>query len=308
MKIGWPFVAIDRSKILGVVETGQPDDVAAFDPPNDVSRRIAERVVRFLLDERAARRIPSEFLPLQSGIGNITNAVMAVLGENDDIPPFTMYTEVFQDANVGLMESGRLTGASTSGLTLTAPVLQRVYENMDFFGPRIVLRPQELSNNPEIIRRLGVIGMNAALEVDIYGHANSTHVCGTDLMDGIGGSGDFTRNSYLSILMCPSVAKGGRVSSIVPMVSHVDHSEHSVQVVVTEQGLADLRGLGPVERAHRIIGQCAHPAYRDYLSRYIERARSGHIRHDLTACFELHRNYLDSGQMLADLDLSRMND
>ena len=164
------------------------------------------------------------------------------------------------------------------------------------------MRPQELTNHPGIIRRLGLITMNTALEVDIYGHANSTHVLGTQMMNGIGGSGDFTRNAYLSIYMCPSVQKGGRISSIVPMVTHVDHNEHSVQIVVTEQGLADLRGLGAMERAKAIINNCAHPAYRDYLRRYIESSTLGHERHDLLRCFEMHRNLIEHGAMLPDLD------
>ncbi len=165
-----------------------------------------------------------------------------------------------------------------------------------------MLRPQEISNNPGIARRLGVIATNTAIEADIYGHANSTHFFGTQVMNGLGGSGDFERNAYLSIFMCPSVAKGGKISTIVPMCSHVDHSEHSVQVLVTEQGLADLRGLAPVPRARRIIDTCAHPAYRDYLHRYLESAPAGHIRHDLRRCFELHTNFLEHGSMLPDLD------
>ena len=117
-------------------------------------------------------------------------------------------------------------------------------------------------------------------------------------MNGVGGSGDFTRNAYLSFLMAPSTAKGGRISTVVPMVTHVDHNEHSVQVVVTEQGLADLRGLGPRERARQIIEQCAHPAFRDYLHKYLENSPPGHLRHDLGRCFELHRNLLENGSML----------
>jgi acetyl-CoA hydrolase len=216
--------------------------------------------VSFLLNEMSAGRIPKEFLPFQSGVGNVANAVLATLGEHPDIPPFQMYTEVYQDSCVDLMEKGRLVGASTTALTISPPQLARIYDEMDFFIPRIVMRPQELTNHPGIIRRLGLITMNTALEVDIYGHANSTHVLGTQMMNGIGGSGDFTRNAYLSIYMCPSVQKGGRITSIVPMVTHVDHNEHSVQVVVTEQGLADLRGLGAMERAKAIINNCAHPA------------------------------------------------
>jgi Acetyl-CoA hydrolase/transferase C-terminal domain len=64
-------------------------------------------------------------------------------------------------------------------------------------------------------------------------------------MNGFGGSGDFARNAYLSIFIVPSTAKGGSISTIVPMVTHVDHIEHDVQIIVTEHGLADLRGSSP---------------------------------------------------------------
>lgn len=296
-KIGTPFVSIDPNKIVGIVHTDEPDGVAGFDEPDEVSEKIANHVVRFLLDELRAGRIPPDFLPLQSGVGNVANAVMANLGKSD-VPPFYMYSEVFQDALVDLMENERLLGASTTSLTLSESQLQRIYENMNFFGSRIVLRPQELSNNPGIVRRLGVIAINTALEVDIYGNANSTHVAGTQLMNGIGGSGDFVRNAYMSVMVCPSVAKGGAISAVVPMVSHTDHNEHSVQIIVTEQGLADLRGKGPIERAHTIIEKCANPMYKDYLNRYLKQSRMGHISHDLNTCFDLHRSLLESGSML----------
>ena len=302
-KVGMPYAVVDPRRIMGIIENDEPDRIQPFTPGDWRSRKIADHVLNFLLGEMWAKRIPKEFLPLQSGVGNVGNTVMAVLGETPDIPPFTMYTEVFQDSLVGLMERGKLTAASTTSLTLTPDALQQVYSNMDFFGPRIVLRPQEISNHAGIVLRLGVIAMNTALEVDIYGNVNSSHVFGTDVMNGVGGSGEFTRNGYLSIYMCPSIAKGGKISSIVPMCPHIDNNEHSVQVVATEQGLADLRGLGPMQRAKAIIENCAHPAYRDYLHHYIEKARVGHIRHDLESCYELHLNLMEHGAMLPDLDL-----
>lgn len=302
-RIGWPYATVDPKKVVGIVETDEPDHVPPFSPPDEVSRRIADHVVRFLLEEMAAGRIPKEFLPLQSGVGNVANAVMAGLGEHGDIPAFYMYSEVFQDSLVDLMKSGRLLGASAASLNLSPQKMAQVVEEMDFFGPRIVLRPQEISNHPGIIRRLGVIAMNTALEADIYGNVNSTHVCGQNIMNGVGGSAEFTRNGYLSIFMCPSVSKGGRISHIVPMCPHVDNNEHSVQVLVTDQGLADLRGLGPAQRARLIIERCAHPAYRDYLWEYVERSPLGHIRHDLSRCFELHRNLMEYGSMLPGLKL-----
>ncbi len=296
-KIGLPYASVNPKKIIAVIDNNEPDGMAPLGPPDEISRRIAHKVVDFLLEEQRSGRIPAEFLPLQAGVGNIANAVMSSLGDDPDIHPFTMYTEVFQDSLIDLMEKGQLLGASTCSLTVSDENLQRIYNNMDFFTPRIVLRPQELSNNPGIIRRLGVIALNTALEFDLNGHANSTHVCGTKLVNGIGGSGDFTRNAYLSIFMAPSTVKDGRISTVVPMVTHPDHNEHSVQVFVTEQGLADLRGLGPTEKSRTIIEKCAHPDYRDYLLRYLEGSPSGHISQNLRNAFELHVSLLESGTM-----------
>lgn len=297
-RVGTRYVQIDPKKIVAVVETNLPDAGKLLDKQNPMCQQIADNVVTFLLREMAQGRIPPEFLPLQSGVGNINNAVMARLGDNPDIPPFMMYSEVLQESVVHLLETGKITGASASSLTISADSLRKIYDNMDYFSCRIVLRPQEISNNPEIIRRLGVIALNVGLEFDIYGHANSTHVAGVNLMNGIGGSGDFERNAYLSIFMAPSIAKEGKISTIVPMCSHVDHSEHSVKVIITEQGIADLRGLSPLQRARAIIDNCAHPMYRDYLHRYLENAPGGHIHHDLSHVFDLHRNLIETGSML----------
>ena len=302
-RIGWPYAVVDPKKVIGIVENNEPDHVSDFSPPDKTGHQIAEHVVNFLLDEMRAGRIPQDLLPLQAGVGNVANGVLAALGSHPDIPPFKMYSEVFQDAMVDLMSEEKLLGASATSLTITSGKLKRVVENIDFFAQRIVLRPQEISNHPGIIRRLGVIAMNTALEIDIYGNVNSSHLYGMDIMNGIGGSGEFTRNGYLSIFMTPSVAKGGRISSIVPMCTHIDNNEHSVQIVATEKGLADLRGLGPMQRAEAIIEKCAHPAYKDYLTQYIHNARLGHIRHDLKQCFELHRNLLEYGAMLPDLKM-----
>jgi len=302
-RIGWPYAAVDPKKVVGIVYTDEPDHVPPFSPPDETARKIAHHVVEFLLEEVSAGRIPEEFLPLQSGVGNVANAVMASLGDHPDVPAFYMYSEVFQDALVDLMKEGRLLGASAASLNLSPPKMAEVVREMDFFGDRVILRPQEISNHPGIIRRLGVIAMNTAIEADIYGNVNSTHICGQYIMNGVGGSAEFTRNGYLSIFMCPSISKGGRISHIVPMCPHVDNNEHSVQVLVTEQGLADLRGLGPAQRAKEIIEKCAHPAYRDYLWNYFHRSPTGHIKHDLQRCFELHLNLMRYGAMLPELKL-----
>ncbi|MGV8073020.1 MAG: succinate CoA transferase [Syntrophobacteraceae bacterium] len=307
-KIGYPYAVVDPRKIMGVIETDEPDQVQPFTSSDWKTEKIALNVVEFLCGEMLSGRIPREFLPLQTGVGNLTNSIMATLGNHSSIPAFQMYTVSVQDSLIDLMEKEKLTGISASSLTLTVNKLHRLCSNMDFFCPRIVLRPQEISNDAGVIRRLGVIAMNPAIEVDIYGNANTTHLFGTDIVNGIGGSGEFSRNSYLSILLCTSTVLGGRASCIVPMCPHIDTNEHSVQVVVTEQGFADLRGAGPIQRAKKIIDNCAHPAYRDYLHSYIRESSSGHIRHNLRKAYELHRNLLECGKMLPDLNLAGMGD
>ena len=161
----------------------------------------------------------------------------------------------------------------------------------------MLLRPQEITNNPEVVRRIGIVSINTALEADIFGNINSTHVLGQKMMNGIGGSGDFTRNASISIFTCPSTAKGGSISAIVPMCSHMDHSEHSVQVLVTEHGVADLRGKDPRERASAIIGNCVDPSYRDLLWAYFKLTENGHTPQSFRSAFAFHEAFLESGDM-----------
>jgi acetyl-CoA hydrolase len=297
-RVGSPICMIDPKKIVGVVYTNQADETGSFDEPSEVTDRIGQHVANFLVAEMRAGRMPKEFLPLQSGVGNIANAVLAALGENRDIPAFQMYTEVLQDSVLPLIDNGRCSFASTCALTLSPDAMQRLTANLDYYKQRILLRPQEISNHPEIVRRLGIISMNTAIEVDLGGNVNSTHVLGKTIMNGIGGSGDFTRNAYLSIFSCPSTAKGGKISSIVPLASHMDHSEHSVQIVVTEQGVADLRGKDPLERARLIIDNCAHPDYREQLNDYLRLvAPNSHEPLSLSLGLAMHRQFVRNGDM-----------
>lgn len=296
-RIGTPYIQLDPKKIAAIVETNQPDETAAFSPSNEATQRIAGHVAEFLAAELRAGRIPPDFLPLQVGLGNTANAVLAALGENAAIPPFQMFTEVIQDSVIDLMRAGRIPFATGTSLRVSPPVLESMYEELDFFKSRMLLRPQEITNHPELIRRLGLIAINTALEVDLFGNVNSTHVMGRDMMNGIGGSGDFTRNAYLSIFICPSVAKRGAISPIVPLVSHVDHNEHSVQVVITDQGVADLRGRSPNERAQLIMNHCAHPDFREELHGYFDRLAAGHTPSTLTAAYAMHERYLRTKDM-----------
>ncbi len=296
-RIGSPVLKIDPSKVIGIVKTKFYDGVKSFTAPDEVSKQIGSNVVKFLVSEYMSGKLPKEFLPLQSGVGNVANAVLYDLGESKELPSFMMYTEVIQDAVLELMKKGKCTFASTCSMTFSDATEESLFGDLKYFHDKILMRPAELSNNPEVIRRLGVIDMNTALEADIFGAVNSTHVLGTRMMNGIGGSGDFTRNAYISIFSCPSVSKGGLISNIVPMVSHADHSEHSVDILVTDQGIADLRHKDPVERAYEIINNCAHPMYRELLLDYLKMGKGGQTPHSLNAAYAFHNAFNEFGDM-----------
>lgn len=297
-RIGSPICLVDPKKIVGVVPTNLEDESGGFDRTTPVTEQIGRNVAEFLISEMRVGRIPPDFLPLQSGVGNIANAVLAALGSHKQVPSFEMYTEVLQDSVVPLLESERCRFASTTALTLSPEKMGHVAANIEFFKKKILMRPQEITNHPEIVRRLGIVSMNTAIEVDLGGNVNSTHVMGKTMMNGIGGSGDFTRNAYLSIFSCPSTAKEGKISAIVPLASHMDHSEHSVQIVITEQGIADLRGKDPHERAQVIIDNCAHPDYHEQLRDYLRLTKAGqHEPLSLSLGLAMHRQYLRHGDM-----------
>ncbi len=296
-RIGSPVLKVDPNKIAGIVRTNYLDGVKPFTAPDEVSKQIGSNVVSFLLREYRRGGIPKEFLPLQSGVGNVANAVLYDLGESTEIPPFMMYTEVIQDAVYELIKQGKCTFASTCSMTFSDETELELFANIDQFHDKILMRPAEISNNPEVIRRLGVIAMNTALEVDIFGNVNSTHVLGTKMMNGIGGSGDFTRNAYISIFSCPSITKGGLISNVVPMVAHPDHSEHSVDVIVTDQGIADLRGKDPVDRAYEIINNCANPIYKEALLDYLKMGKGGQTPVSLDRAFAFHNAFNETGDM-----------
>ena len=296
-RIGAPTIKVNPSKIIGIVENDSPDETGSFGEISPTTARIGENVAGFLATELKRGLIPKSFLPIQSGVGDTANAVLHAMGQRAEIPQFEMYTEVIQDAVVALMKQDKVRFASGCSLTVTNAVLRDIYANLEFFRPKFLLRPQEITNSPEIVRRIGIISINTAIEVDITGNVNSTHVLGRSMMNGIGGSGDFARNAFLSIFTCPSTAKGGKISTIVPLVSHLDHSEHSVQIIVTENGVADLRGKSPAERARTIIENCAHPEYRGILRDYVSLAGSSHSPQTLCAAFGLHVCYQKNADM-----------
>lgn len=298
-RVGTSAIPIDISKVVGIVITDKRDSPAEIAPPDDATKAIAGHLVNFFNNEIRKGNLTRSLMPLQAGIGKVANAVLNGFIEGD-FENLTMYSEVLQDSTFDLLDSGKMNFASGSSITVSEAYYDKVFGNFDKYKNKIVLRPQDISNAAEVIRRLGVIAINTALECDIYGNVNSTHVSGTNMMNGIGGSGDFARNAYLSVFVTQSVAKGGKITSIVPMVSHVDHTEHDVDIIVTEQGLADLRGLAPRQRAKVIIENCAHPSYKQFLLDYFKRAceRGGQTPHLLEEAFNIYTTLREKGTML----------
>jgi acetyl-CoA hydrolase len=307
-RIGTTSVPCDPDKIIAIVESKHRDKGRAFTDMDDTSEAIAAHIIDFFSNEVAKGRLPKNLLPLQSGVGSIANAVVGGLAKG----PFknlTVYTEVLQDTMLDLFDSGKLDFASSCSLSLSeSPGFPRFFDNWEKYADKIVLRPLSISNAPEPIRRLGCIAMNTPVEFDIYAHANSTLVGGTRMINGLGGSGDFLRNGFLKIMHSPSTRPSKTdpigITCVVPKAPHIDHTEHDLDVLVTEQGLADLRGLAPKDRAQMMIDKCVHPEYKPIIQEYFDMAKKeclakgiGHEPQLFDRCFKMQQNLAKNGTM-----------
>ena len=272
-RIGTSYVPCDPDKIAAIVFSEIPDTVSKMTVPDENIKKIADNLLLFLRGEIAAGRLPEQLPPLQSGIGSVGNAILEVLSDSD-LRGLYFYSEVLQNSILDLIDKGVVKGASATSLVLFGDNLEKFRKNVDYYKTKIVIRPQELSNGGEIIRRLGVIAINTAIEIDLSGNVNSTHIGGSRLMNGIGGSADYSKNAWISIFVTQSTAKNGTLSCIVPYVQHVDSTEHDVDVVITEQGFADLRCKTAYERAELLISYCAAPEYKGMLRDYLERCKT----------------------------------
>lgn len=307
-RIGTPYVPCDPDKIVAVVESKLRDKGRAFAEEDDTSAAIAGHIMEFFSHEIKMGRLPHNLLPLQSGVGSIANAVIGGLAKGP-FSDLTVFTEVLQDTMLDFFDGGNLKVASACSLSLSEdPGFPRFFDNWEKYFDKIVLRPLSISNAPEPIRRLGCIAMNTPVEIDIFAHANSTLVGGTRMINGIGGSGDYLRNGYLKMMHTPSARPSKTdptgISCVVPHCSHIDHTEHDLDCVVTEQGLADLRGLAPKDRARKIIEKCAHPDYKDQLTDYLKMAEKeciakgvGHEPQVWDRAFKMHLNLAQNGTM-----------
>ncbi len=287
-RIGSSRVHFDPEKLSAVVRTDRRDTPYEFRTPTDSDRAIAANFLEFLRAEADRNPALSSRIALQFGVGSLGNSLMEAL-DSDLLSDreLVYFGEVIQDGLLDALDSGAVSTASGSSLALSAEGTERLLEDVDRYADRVVLRNSDVSNNAGLIDRFGVVSINTGVDVDIYGHANVTHINGTRLVSGIGGGADFTRASLLGIVVLSSTTSDGEISRIKPMVPHVDYTEHDLSVVITEQGVADLRGLSPRERATEIVESCAHPKYRPALRSYLDRAteKGGHVPHDFDSAF-----------------------
>lgn len=300
-RVGDIFARVNPNRVVAIVEQSRFDEVTPFVEPDEISRNIGERILDFVRYEEKRGRL-LKGLAYQSGVGKVANAVLSAMAQDDRLNKIDLYTEVIQEAVLPLLKNGKLGIASGTALTLSESTQKEFVANAEEWKKHLIIRQQEVSNSPDVIKRIGVISMNTALEVDIFGNVNSSLVTGSAMMNGIGGSADFARNCLLGFFMTPSVAKNGTISSVVPYVSHVDHPDHDTMIFVTEQGLADLRGLAAEDRARLIIKNCAHPNFKEPLTDFLEyslkHAKGVHMPLAINRAFEMHQKFLETGSML----------
>ena len=209
-RIGTPYLTCPPEKIKAIVETNHPDRTTVFKEPDKDSKAISGHILDFFKFEVKKGRLPKNLLPLQSGVGNVANAVLYGLLDSD-FEDMTVYTEVIQDGVLALIDAGKITFASSTAFSVSPAMVEKFKENINTYKDKILLRPQSISNHVGIIKRLGVLAMNGCVEFDLYGNVNSTHVNGTRIINGIGGSG-FPSPAPCRRTGCrrsPSPGKGG---------------------------------------------------------------------------------------------------
>lgn len=302
-RIGTPFIPVEGDKITAIVESA-PSQKAVPNPELDPeSLRIAHHLIEFLKEEVRRRKLPDPLPPLELGIGNIASAIGRGL-RDWPFRPLDLYLPGITSSVLDLIDQGKVHFAVATNFRMEASALERFFAGLEHYRKYMLLRPLDVINSAEIIQRLGVITLNGAIEADLLGQVNSSHLMGTDIMGGIGGSYDYARNARLSVFLTPSTSRGGAISCLVPHVTHVDHTEHEVDVLCTEQGLADLRGLEPWKRAERIIQACAHPDYKGELRAYLEEARAkvrGRQPFLMEGAFKFHERFRKNKTMKEDL-------
>ena len=256
---------IHVSQVAGWCEADYPLVEVPVPDPTEVERHIGE-----LVAERIENRST-----IQAGIGAVPTAVLEFLGGHTDLG---IHTEVMSDPMIDLIESGVVTGVhkvrvASKAVATFALGTRRLYDFLDEHLA-VELLPVDWVNDPRVIaQQPRMVSINATTEVDFLGQCASETVAGR-YWSGSGGQADFARGAMYSeggqgFVVLPSTARGGTVSRIVGQLtpgSAVTTMKNTVDKVVTEHGVAELRGRSIRERTHALIAIAA-PEFRDDLVR-----------------------------------------
>lgn len=296
-RFGTPYIQINPQKVIAVVPSSELDETKPLTAATESQKQIAQHLIAFL-GEEMQRRGSNVLPPIQTGFGNMAGEIAVSLG-NSDFTDIEFFCGGVQEENIELLASGKARAISCGSIKMTPRVME-LLEDPEIRN-RIIIRNGEITNNSETISRMGLVALNSGIEIDIYGNANSSHILGHKIVNGLGGGANFAENAELSIMLIPSEGKKGAISAIVPMVSHQDISEHDIDVVITENGVADLRGKCDIERAREIIANCASPRYRSALEEYLNKAImqvGGHHPILLEEALSWHQRLRETGQMM----------
>ena len=293
-RVGKTTFKIDLSKVVAVVFSDIPDEEPA--PVNITAQEsaICSNLMEFLECNFDGRSLP----PLQTGIGGVSLAILNALSKSD-YENIKFYCGALQEPMLDMLESGKASQISGGAFAMTQAGQKRfseIKEEMDSIADlrislnggtahegdrladKLVLRNMEVANSLIATSSVGLIALNTGIEMDIYGNLNTSHILGRKVVNGIGGGASFAECSALSVMLMPSARKDGAISTFVESTGHVDIVHHDVDVVISEQGIADLRGKTDIEAAQLIISNCVHPDYKDKLADYLDEAiaRGGH--------------------------------
>jgi succinyl-CoA:acetate CoA-transferase len=294
-RIGSAFIPFNNSKIKYIIET-DTSEIEDQQPTYSIeTRKTAENLVSFLQTEYLTRNA-GELPPIQLGFGNIADAVADLL-QTSEFNNLQLFCGGVSERVLELLQCGKASCVSTAGITMNTNPSK--LEQIPEVHEKLIIRNGDMINNAEIIGRLGVIALNSGIEIDIYGNVNSSHIRGNIVVNGIGGGANFAQNAGLSVMLISSMSKSGAISNIVPMVSHLDICEHDIDIVVTENGIADLRGLDDLQRAEAIISNCAADEYQQQLLDYFHSSKKlgGHHPQDPQLAFAWYTRLQETGTM-----------
>jgi 4-hydroxybutyrate CoA-transferase len=246
-----------------IVEASEPLIELAAPKIGNVERKIGEYCASLIEDGAT----------LQLGIGAIPDAVLSFLKEKNDLG---IHSEMLSDGILGLIENGNITNKAKTlhrGKSVVTFLMgtRRLYDYVDN-NPSVMVCPVDYVNNPIVIaQNHRMVSINSAIQIDLMGQV-AAETIGYKQFSGTGGQVDFVRGASLSkggksIIAMPSVASKGKISRIVPILDEgaaVTTSRNDVRYVVTEYGIADLKGKTLRERARELI-RIAHPSFRDML-------------------------------------------